>query len=111
MNKISITVHHEGTFAYDPLVYEYSDVDVVENVNLGNCNYERLMKIVRECCLFPVHTNFVKLAYDNGCKVELYVEHHGYDVMAEGVIEEVVDEELDDEIKMEDISEYVGLDH
>ncbi|GJR44191.1 hypothetical protein Tco_1312294 [Tanacetum coccineum] len=111
MKNISITVHHEGTFAYDPLVYEYSDVDVVENVNLGNCNFERLMKIIRECCLFPIHANFVKLAYDNGCKVELYVEHHGYDVIAEGVTEEVVDEELDDEIEMDDILEYVGLDH
>ncbi|GKD23593.1 hypothetical protein Tco_1225296, partial [Tanacetum coccineum] len=135
MKNICITIHHEGTFAYDPLSYEYSDVDVVENVNLGNCNYGRLMKIVRERCLFPVHSlyfyapkvdigkhlkplrndyelaNFIKLAYDNGCKVELYVEHHGFDVMAEGVIEEVVDEEVDDEIEMEDISEYVGLDH
>ncbi|GJV11653.1 60S ribosomal protein L34 [Tanacetum coccineum] len=105
MKNICITIHHEGTFAYNPLSYEYGDVDVVKNVNLGNCNYERLMKIVKECCLFPVHdmffcapkvdigkhlkplrndyelANFVKLAYDNGCKVELYVEHHGYDVM------------------------------
>ncbi|GKA26538.1 hypothetical protein Tco_0712647, partial [Tanacetum coccineum] len=57
--------------------------------------------------------NFVKLAFDNGCKVELYVEHHGYHVIVEGVTptEEVVDEELDDEMEMEDISEYVGLDH
>ncbi|GJR41666.1 hypothetical protein Tco_1309769 [Tanacetum coccineum] len=136
MKNICITIHHEGTFAYNPLSYEYGDVDVVENVNLGNCNYERLMKIVKECCLFPVHdmyfcapkvdigkhlkslrndselANFVKLAYDNGCKVELYVEHHGYDVMADGELEiEVVDEELDDEIEMEDVSEYVGLDY
>ncbi|GJX65435.1 hypothetical protein Tco_0299778 [Tanacetum coccineum] len=45
--------------------------------------------------------------------VELYVEHHGYDVISECVTltEEVVDEELDDEMEMEDISEYVGLDH
>ncbi|GJR98564.1 hypothetical protein Tco_0270738 [Tanacetum coccineum] len=81
MKNICITIHHEGTFAYDPLSYEYGDVEVVENVNLENCNYERLMKIVKECCLFPVH------AYDNGCKVELYVEHHGYDVMADGQVE------------------------
>nr|GEX97023.1 DNA helicase, UvrD/REP type, P-loop containing nucleoside triphosphate hydrolase [Tanacetum cinerariifolium] len=32
-----------------------NDVDVVDNVNLGNCNYERLMTIVRECCLFLTH--------------------------------------------------------
>ncbi|GJZ18222.1 splicing factor [Tanacetum coccineum] len=127
MKNICITIHHECTFAYNPLSYEYSDVDVVENVNLGNCNYERLMKIVKECCL-PVHgiyfcapkvdigkhlkllrndselANFVKLAYDNGCKVELYVKNHGYDVMADGEVEiEVVDEELDDEIEMEDL--------
>ncbi|GKD96862.1 hypothetical protein Tco_1380759 [Tanacetum coccineum] len=136
MKNICITIHHEGTFAYNPLSYEYGDVDVVENANLGNCNFERLMKIVKECCLFPVHgmyfcapkvdigkhlkslrndselANFVKLAYDNGCKVELYIEHHGYDVMADGELEmEVVDEELDDEIEMEDVSEYVGLDY
>ncbi|GKA75691.1 hypothetical protein Tco_0782069, partial [Tanacetum coccineum] len=94
MKGICITIHHEGTFTYDPLSYEYGDVEVVENVDLGNTSYERLLEICKECCLFPVH-------------LELYVEHHGYDVMAEGVIEEVVDEELDDEIEMEDISEYV----
>ncbi|GJR80510.1 uncharacterized mitochondrial protein-like protein [Tanacetum coccineum] len=75
------------------------DVDVVENVNLGNCNYERLMAIVKEYCMFPVYGI-------------TYVEHHGYDVMADGEVEmEVVDKELDDEIEMEDVSEYVGLDH
>ncbi|GKF12199.1 hypothetical protein Tco_0050125 [Tanacetum coccineum] len=94
----------------------------------------RLKEICKECCLFPVHgmffcapkvdigkhlkplrndselANFVKTAYDNGCKIELYVEHHGYNVL-EGATKEVVDEELDDEIEMEDVSEYVGLDH
>nr|GEX15517.1 zinc finger MYM-type protein 1-like [Tanacetum cinerariifolium] len=45
--------------------------------------------------------NFVKISYDNGCKVELYAEHHGYNVL-DGVTEEVVDEELDDEIEMEE---------
>ncbi|GKA12744.1 hypothetical protein Tco_0692290 [Tanacetum coccineum] len=64
-----------------------------------NCNYERLMAIVKECCMFPVYGI-------------TYVEHHGYDVMADGEVEmEVVDKELDDEIEMEDVSEYVGLDH
>ncbi|GJT81344.1 hypothetical protein Tco_1055686 [Tanacetum coccineum] len=81
---ICISVHHGGTFTYDPLSYVDDDVEVVENVDLGKTNYERLMKIVKECCLFPVH---------------------------EGVTEEVVDEELDDEIEMEDVSEYVGSDH
>nr|GEZ99483.1 zinc finger BED domain-containing protein RICESLEEPER 2 [Tanacetum cinerariifolium] len=95
-----------------------------------------MMKIVMECCLFLVHDiyfyalkvdigkhlkplrndfeldNFLKLAYDNGCKVKLCVEHHGYDVMADGQVEiKVVDEELDDEIEMKDVSKYVGLDH
>ncbi|GKC52116.1 hypothetical protein Tco_1074861 [Tanacetum coccineum] len=134
MKAICISVHHEGTFTYDPLSYVDGDVEVVENVDLGKTNYERLKEICKECCLFPVHgmyfcapkvdigkhlkplrndselANFVKTAYDNGCKIELYVEHHGYNVL-EGVTEEVVDEELDDEIEMEDVSEYVGLDH
>nr|GEW06444.1 hypothetical protein [Tanacetum cinerariifolium] len=57
--------------------------------------------------------NFVKLAFDNACKVELYVEHHGYDIINEGVTctEEVVDKELNDETEMEDISEFVCLEH
>ncbi|GJV36795.1 hypothetical protein Tco_1409272 [Tanacetum coccineum] len=130
----AIISHHEGYFTYDPLSYVDGDVEVVENVDLGKTNYERLKEICKECSLFPVHGmyfcapkvdickhlkplrndselgNFVKTAYDNGCKIELYVEHHGYNVL-EGVTEEVVDEEIDDEIEMEDVSEYVGLDH
>ncbi|GKA66164.1 hypothetical protein Tco_0765972 [Tanacetum coccineum] len=54
MNKISIVVHHEDTFIYDPLIYNDIDVDIVENVNLGNLNYKRLFKIITECCVFPV---------------------------------------------------------
>ncbi|GKD56767.1 hypothetical protein Tco_1290154, partial [Tanacetum coccineum] len=84
MKAICISVHHEGTFTYDPLSYVDGDVEVVENVDLGKTNYERLKEICKECCMFPVH---------------------------EGVTEEVVNEELDDEIEMEDASEYVGLDH
>nr|GEV42067.1 zinc finger BED domain-containing protein RICESLEEPER 2 [Tanacetum cinerariifolium] len=71
-------------------------VDIVKNLKPLRNDYEL--------------ANFVKLSYDNGCKVELYVEHHGYNVL-DGVNEEVVGEELDDEIKMEDVSKFVGLDH
>nr|GEX82685.1 hypothetical protein [Tanacetum cinerariifolium] len=80
------------------------DIDVVENINLGNCNYERNHDEL---------ANFVKLAFDNVCKVELYVEHQGYDIINEGVTstEEVVDEELNDETEMEDVSEFVCLEH
>nr|GFA58813.1 60S ribosomal protein L34 [Tanacetum cinerariifolium] len=132
MKGICITIHHEGIFSYDPLSYDCGDVKVVENVDLGNTSYKRLMKIVKECCLFPVHgmhfcapkvvigkilkplrndselANFVKLSYDNGCKVKLYVENHGYNIF-DGVTEEVVDKELDDEIEIEDVSEFIGL--
>ncbi|GJZ39851.1 splicing factor [Tanacetum coccineum] len=89
MKNISITVHHEGTFAYDPLVYEYSDVDVVENVNLENCNYERLMQIVRECCLFPIHAEGVTEEV-----IEQYTTRSGMDSkMAKLVIIHILCEE------------------
>ncbi|GJW92016.1 hypothetical protein Tco_0169569 [Tanacetum coccineum] len=56
--------------------------------------------------------NFIKLTFENGCKVDLCVQHHGYDVIADGVNSS--DEEVDDEqyeIDMEDIAEYVGPQH
>ncbi|GJV05298.1 hypothetical protein Tco_1338867 [Tanacetum coccineum] len=58
MKAICISVHHEGTFTYDPLSYVDGDVEVVENVDLGKTNYERLKEICKECCLFPVHGPF-----------------------------------------------------
>ncbi|PWA42602.1 hypothetical protein CTI12_AA542960 [Artemisia annua] len=138
MKKISIIFHHEGTFINDPLEYINGSVDIVENADLGKCNHSRLMRIVKECCLFPVHgmyfgapkqdlqthlkplrndselANFVKLAFDNGCKVELYVEHHGYDILEDAQIDASVgeeDDESDSEIELENIEEYVGPEH
>ncbi|PWA79084.1 hypothetical protein CTI12_AA209650 [Artemisia annua] len=128
----------QGTFSYDPLEYVNGSVDIVENVDLGKCNQSRLMRIVKECCLFPVHgmyfcapkqdlqthlkplrndselAIFVKLAFDNGCKVELYVEHYGYDILEDAQIDAIVseeDEESDSEIELENIKEYVGPEH
>lgn len=130
MKRISIIVLHKGIFTYDPLVYTNGDVDIVENADLGKCNHARLLQIVKDCCLFHVNgmyfcapkqdlgkhlkplrnyselANFVKLAFDNGCKVELYVEHHGYDVLEDA--QEAVDVGFDNEIEIDNISEYVG---
>ena len=138
MKKISIIVHHEGTFITDPFEYVNGSVDIVEDADLGKCNHSRLMQIVKDCCLFPVHgmyfcapkqdlgthlkplrndtelASFVKLAFDNGCKVELYVEHHGYDVLDDAHINASVGEEDDEsesEIELENIEEYVGPEH
>nr|GEW48900.1 zinc finger BED domain-containing protein RICESLEEPER 2 [Tanacetum cinerariifolium] len=55
MKGICIIIRHEGIFSYDPLSYDCGDVEIVENVDLRNTSYERLMKIVKECCLFPVY--------------------------------------------------------
>ncbi|GJW25258.1 hypothetical protein Tco_0039069 [Tanacetum coccineum] len=56
--------------------------------------------------------NFIKTTFENGGKVDLFVEHHGYDVLADGI--NMSDEELDgkiEKIKLEDIFEYVGPEH
>ncbi|GJW40334.1 hypothetical protein Tco_0066179 [Tanacetum coccineum] len=94
-----------------------------------------MLQIIKECCKFPVESiyycapkkdlskhlkplkndeelaMFIKTAFDNGGKIDLFVEHHGYDVIADYMRPENVDEELDEEIEeieLEDISEYVG---
>ncbi|GKC03087.1 hypothetical protein Tco_0994697 [Tanacetum coccineum] len=91
MKKIIIVIHHEGTF-YDPLIYNDIDFDVVKNVDLSNCNHKRMLKIIKECCVFHVHG--------------MYFYAPKQDI-AEGITasEEVVDVELDGEIEMEDISD------
>ncbi|GJV98272.1 transposase, MuDR, plant [Tanacetum coccineum] len=135
MKKIHIYVHHEGIFTADPFKYSEGDVDECPNIDLGKTNQSRLVQIIKECCKFSVESiyycapkkdlskhlkplrideelaMFIKTAFDNGGKIDLFVEHHGYDVIADYMRPENVDEELDEEIEeieLEDISEYVG---
>nr|GEX66194.1 MAK10-like protein [Tanacetum cinerariifolium] len=83
---------------YDPLIYNDSDVDVVENVDLDVGKHLKALRNDNELA------NFVQLAFENGCNIELYVEH---DVIAEGVTSS--EEVVNDEIEMKDIYEYVGF--
>nr|GEV37937.1 hypothetical protein [Tanacetum cinerariifolium] len=135
MKKIDIFVHHEGIFTTDPFKYSEGDVDEYLNIDLGKTNQSRLVEVIKECCKIPVESiyycapkkdlikhlkplrndeelaMFIKTAFDNGGKVDLFVEHHGYDVIAEYVGPENVYEELDEEIEeieLVDIYEYVG---
>nr|GEX48898.1 zinc finger BED domain-containing protein RICESLEEPER 2 [Tanacetum cinerariifolium] len=54
MKTITISVHHEGVFTYDPFEYTKGDVDECSNIDLGKMNHSRLMHIIKECCTFPV---------------------------------------------------------
>ncbi|GJW09521.1 hypothetical protein Tco_1575348 [Tanacetum coccineum] len=110
MKKINISVHHECVFTHDLLSYSEGDVHECPDIDLGKINQSRLLQVIRECCTFPVvgmyysaskkdlskHlkpirndeelANFIKTAFENGGKVDLFVKHHGYDVIANGQI-------------------------
>nr|GEV49391.1 hypothetical protein [Tanacetum cinerariifolium] len=98
------------------------DVDECPNIDLGKTNQSRLVEVIKQCCKFPVESiyycapkkdlskhlkplrndeelaMFIKTAFNNRGKVDLFVKHHGYDVIAEYVGLENVDEELDEEL-------------
>nr|GEY98314.1 splicing factor [Tanacetum cinerariifolium] len=134
MKKINISVYHEDVFTHNPLTYSEADVHECLDIDLGKINQSRLLQVIRECYTFPVVSLYycapkkdlskhlkplrnhdelayiIKTAFDNGGNVDFFVQHHGYDVIAEGVFKILFSNTLVDGkyIRNEDVDVNLG---
>nr|GEX65575.1 hypothetical protein [Tanacetum cinerariifolium] len=101
----TINLYHDGTFIENPLQYVYGSFRVVKDVNIKGMTFDDFFLIIRRLVLDkPVTmyyvapdiqlelglkelktdtdmTHFVNTCKENEHTVDLYCEHHGYDVM------------------------------
>lgn len=137
--RLKVIFHHDGTFTPSPLSYVEGDVSTIEDIDFIGMTVIRLSKMLKGCCQFPVKgmyfhipgkelsnglkelkndvdlADFIALGVKNGNVIDLYLEHHGYDLSHWVQTELGFDEKPDEDVEMEDltdygVSDYVGED-
>jgi hypothetical protein len=102
--RLIVNFHHDGTFTPSPLMYKEGDVARIPDIDFVGMTLIRLSKLISGACQFPVKgiyflipgrelsnglkeikddnklAEFVALGFKNEKEIDLYVEHHGYDL-------------------------------
>ncbi|GJS88600.1 calcium/proton exchanger [Tanacetum coccineum] len=105
MRRFTTTLHHNGVFIQNPFKYVHGETYVIKDINFEGMSVNQLREIidrfvngspktyyyakpgttlVRGIIEFKSESDiddFMTLGYQNGFKIDLYAEHHGYDVM------------------------------
>ncbi|GJV82318.1 hypothetical protein Tco_1522216 [Tanacetum coccineum] len=68
MRRFTTTLHHNGVFIQNPLKYVHGETYVIKDINFEGMSVNQLREIIDRL--------------KKWVKIDLYVEHHGYDVMA-----------------------------
>nr|GEY29662.1 60S ribosomal protein L34 [Tanacetum cinerariifolium] len=127
--RISITFHHDGIFTPSPLMYKEEDAFTIRDIEFEGMTLIGLLKKLKGACQFPVKCIYfrilgkelsnglveikddsnladcIALAFKNEKLIEIYLEHHGYD-LSHWVQTKIEDDEVSDVGEMEDISHY-----
>nr|GEV34142.1 splicing factor [Tanacetum cinerariifolium] len=101
----TVNLYHDGIFAPSPIKYLQGELKHITDIDFKGMSFEQLTKIIRRLVLglmkslFYCKTgkklrlgikelksdsdveDFLKLGYDNGFMVNLYIEHYGYNVI------------------------------
>ena len=129
---LTVTFYHNGLFIGPPLEYAAGKKDIMKDLDFGSmtagklfdcrgCSTENppvglfyglpscdLSDGVRELSNEQQFGDFISVALGNGGKIDVYVEHHGYDIHDWFPKDDVDLEESDeDECQLDDISAYV----
>nr|GEU66131.1 60S ribosomal protein L34 [Tanacetum cinerariifolium] len=89
-----------------PLMYKEGDASTVRDIEFEGMTLIGLLKKLKGACQFPVKgVYFLILAFKNEKLIEIYLEHHGYD-LSHLVQTQIEDDDVLDVGEMEDISGY-----
>ena len=134
--RLTVNFHHDGTFTPSPLQYVEGDVSTIRSIDFIGMTVIRLSKLLKGCCQYPVKgmyyhmpgkelsnglkelkndvdlADFIALGVKNDNVIDLYLEHHGYD-LTHWVQTELGfdDSQEEDDVEMEDITEYGVTDY
>ncbi|GKA08693.1 hypothetical protein Tco_0688024 [Tanacetum coccineum] len=127
--RISVTFHHDGIFIPSPLMYKEGDASTIRDIEFEGITLIGLLKKLKGACQFPIKGIYflipgkelnnglvgikddsnlaecIALAFKNEKLIEIYLEHHGYD-LSHWVQTEIDDDEVSDVGEMEDITPY-----
>ncbi|GJT81006.1 hypothetical protein Tco_1055348 [Tanacetum coccineum] len=102
--RLTVNFHHDGNFVPSPLMYQEGDESTIRDIKFEGMTFTRLSKMLQGTCMFPVK------GYKNGKVIDVFLEHHGYD-LSHWIQTDIDnnDDELSD-VEMEDITGYGASD-
>nr|GEZ75812.1 60S ribosomal protein L34 [Tanacetum cinerariifolium] len=132
--RLIVNFHHDGNFVPSPLMYQEGDVSIIHDIEFEGMTVARLSKMLQGTCMFPVKgifflvlgkklsdglihikndldlANCIAIGYKNGKVIDMFLEHHGYDLSH--WIQTDIDKNDDEifDVEMEDITGYAASD-
>nr|GEV08016.1 60S ribosomal protein L34 [Tanacetum cinerariifolium] len=120
--------HHDDNFVTSPLMYHEEDESTIHDIDFKGMIVARLSKMLQGTCMFPVKgifflvlgkelsngliqikndldlANCISIIYKNGKVIDMFLEHHGYDLSH--WIQTDIDNNDDEiyDVEMEDIT-------
>ncbi|GKE62207.1 hypothetical protein Tco_1512574, partial [Tanacetum coccineum] len=107
--RITVTFHHDGIFIPSPLMYKEGDASTLRDIEFEGMTLLGLLKKLKGACQFPIKGIYflipgkelsnglveikddsnlaecIALAFKNEKLIEIYLEHHGYDLREDDV--------------------------
>ncbi|GJT04702.1 hypothetical protein Tco_0839164 [Tanacetum coccineum] len=132
--RLTVNFHHDGNFVPSNLMYQEEDESTICDIEFEGMTVARLSKMLQGTCMFPVKgifflvpgkelsngliqikndldlANCIAIGYKNGKVIDVFLEHHGYDLShwIQTDIDNNDDENSD--VEMEDITGYAAND-
>nr|GEV21105.1 hypothetical protein [Tanacetum cinerariifolium] len=78
----TVNLYYDGLFTSCPLIYFQGQCRVLTDTNFDEMTYVHLLEILkREIKSDQYIMDLLKVGYDNGFQIHMYVDHFGYDIM------------------------------
>ncbi|GKA08471.1 hypothetical protein Tco_0687802 [Tanacetum coccineum] len=102
--RLTINFHHDGTFVPLPLMYQGAE-STIRDIEFEGMIVIRLSKLLQGTYL----ANCIALGYKNGKVIDVFLEHHGYD-LSHWTQTEIEYDEVSDVGEMLDLTGYGASD-
>ncbi|GJW73748.1 hypothetical protein Tco_0133118 [Tanacetum coccineum] len=131
MGDLNVTLHHDGVFVPNPLKYACGSVKILNEIRFEEMQIGNLFEIINRLVLSNANhiyyclpdttltrgirelktdsdmAEFMRIGYENNKQMELFTEHHGYDVLEYTANDNLVANNISD-YEESDVSDYDG---
>ncbi|GJZ27994.1 60S ribosomal protein L34 [Tanacetum coccineum] len=132
--RLTVNFHHDGNFVPSPLMYQEGDESTIRDIEFEGMTVARLSKMLQGTCMFPVKgifflvpgkelsngliqikndldlANCIAIGYKNGKVIDVFLEHHGYDLSHWIQTDTDNNDDENSDVEMEDITGYAASD-
>nr|GEZ40480.1 60S ribosomal protein L34 [Tanacetum cinerariifolium] len=117
--RLTVNFHHDGNFVQSPLMYQEGDESTIHDIDFEGMTVARYFFLVHgkqlSNGLIQIKNNLdlancIAIGYKNGKVIDMFLEHHGYD-LSHWIQTDINnnDDEISD-VEMEDITGYAVSD-